>query len=70
MIIEGNTIKAENGAVLKRKNSEELYGEEYTLGYSYYKDGQRLATPHLDTPEDFEEVLESAEALNIITGQI
>ncbi len=68
MIIEGNVIKAENGATLKRKNSNEEYGDEYSLGYCYYIDGVKLDEPHLDTPEDFEEVLPAEEALEIITG--
>lgn len=69
MIQEGNLLKAENGAVLRRKSTEEMYGEELYLGYTYYLNGERLAEPHLDTIDDFEEVLTPEEALEIITSK-
>ena len=69
MSIDGNIIRAEDGAVLKRKNSGEIYGDEYSLGYCYYIDGVKLDEPHLDTPEDFEEVLPAEEVIKIITQQ-
>ena len=68
MILDGNILRAENGAVLKRKGTNEIYGEEISLGYSYYKDGVKLAEPHLDTIDDFEEVLDAETALEIITN--
>jgi len=49
-------LKAEDGMVLKRKNSNEIYGKEISLGKSYYLDGVLLAEPHVDVPEDFEEI--------------
>ena len=49
---------AEPGTVFRRKGTNEIYGEEIWLGYSYYRDGQKLEEPHLDVPEDFEEIPE------------
>ena len=49
-------ITAEDGKVFRRKNTNEIFGEEISLGYSYYIDGVKLQEPHLDTPEDFEEI--------------
>lgn len=49
-------IQAEQGKVFKRKNSKDIYGNEIALGYSHYIDGVKLKEPHLDVPEDFEEV--------------
>ena len=49
-------IKAEDGMVFKRKNANDVYGDEIFLGYSYYINGEKLSKPHLDVPEDFEEI--------------
>ena len=49
-------IKADVGKVLRRKSSGAIYGEMVHLGYNYYDSGVRLAEPHLDTPDDFEEI--------------
>ena len=75
MIIDGNHITAEEGKVFRRKGTDEIFGNEIFLGYSYCIDGVVLDTPHLDTPEDFEEVddysdeaITAEEALGIITG--
>lgn len=57
-------ILAEEGKVFKRRNSEEIYGNELALGYSYYIDGKRLDAPHLDVPEDFEEIDAPEEPIN------
>ena len=54
---------AEPGMVFRRKGTNEIYGEEIWLGYSYYRDGQKLEEPHLDVPEDFEEIPEPEETL-------
>lgn len=60
--IRNNGIKdctvliAEDGKIFKRKNSEDELGDEIWLGYSYYLNGVKLDTPHLDTPDDFEEI--------------
>lgn len=53
---ELTAIVASDGKVLRRKGTEEIYGSEVVLGYSYYTNGEKLAEPHLDSIEDFEEV--------------
>lgn len=75
MIIDGNHITAEEGKVFRRKGTDEIFGNEIFLGYSYCIEGVVLDTPHLDTPEDFEEIddysdeaITAEDALNIITG--
>lgn len=73
MKIDGNHIIAEKGKVFKRKSTGEYFGAEIYLGYSYYIGGILQDPPHLDKPEDFEEVddlstLTDKEALEIITG--
>ena len=60
--IRNNGIKdctvliADEGKSLRRKNSNDVFGDELWLGYSYYIDGKKLDEPHLDIPEDFEEI--------------
>ena len=49
-------VKASDGKVLRRVGTDEIYGNEVVLGYSYYTNGEKLAEPHLDSIEDFEEV--------------
>ena len=49
-------ITAQKGKVFRRKEDGTIYGKEINLGYSYYINGVKLDTPHLDTPEDFEEI--------------
>lgn len=56
MIIDNNVIKASNGKVFRRKVDKQIYGEEIYLGYTYYIGGVKLKEPHLDIPEDFEEI--------------
>ena len=53
---EGNILIADSGMVFKRKNSNDIYGDEIALGMSYYIDGVLLPEPHVDVPEDFEEI--------------
>lgn len=55
-----NIIKANKGKVFRRIADGQIYGKEIALGYSYYINGIKLAEPHLDTAEDFEEIDESA----------
>lgn len=69
-----NHIIADSGKVFRRIADGTIYGREIYLGYSYYINGVKLDEPHLDTPEDFEEIddpeeLTDTEALHIITGQ-
>lgn len=74
MDIHDTHIIADNGKVFRRIADGTIYGREIYLGYSYYINGVKLDKPHLDTPEDFEEIddpeeLTDTEALRIITGQ-
>ena len=74
MIQDGNHIIADEGKVFRRISSGENYGKEIYLGYSHYIGGVLQNPPHLDVPEDFEEVddpeeITEAEALSIITGE-
>ena len=56
MVIDGNHIIAEEGKVFRRIGTEETFGSEMYLGYSYYINGVLQDPPHLDVPEDFEEI--------------
>lgn len=47
---------ADEGKIFRRVVSGEDFGEEIYLGYSHYIGGIRQNPPHLDVPEDFEEV--------------
>jgi hypothetical protein len=49
-------ITADEGKVFRRIADGQVYGKEISLGYSYYIGGVRLAEPHLDVPEDFEQI--------------
>jgi len=74
MTQDGNHIIADEGKVFRRIRSGEDYGKEIYLGYSHYIGGVKQVPPHLDVPEDFEEIddpepISDTEALNIITGQ-
>ena len=56
MIIEGNHIIAAEGKVFRRKGTDDVFSNDMYLGYSYYINGIRQNPPHLDAPEDFEEI--------------
>lgn len=56
MTIEGNHIIADEGKVFRRIGTDELFGTDIYLGYSHYINGVRQVPPHLDIPEDFEEI--------------
>lgn len=49
-------IKTETGKVFRRIADGQIYGNEISLGYSYYINRIKLAEPHLDTEEDFEQI--------------
>ena len=51
-------IKADEGKVFRRIADGQIYGNEISLGYSYYVNGVKLTEPHLDTIEDFEQINE------------
>lgn len=72
--IDNNHIVADEGKRFRRIADGRLYGKKIALGYSYYIGGVKLDEPHLDTPEDFEEIddespISDSEALKIITGR-
>ena len=80
MTIEDRYIRADEGKVFKRKGTNEIYGDEMYLGYSYFIDGVLQNPPHYDVPEDFEEIdkpedypeepeISDSEALSIIMGR-
>lgn len=56
-------IIADEGKVFRRISDGMIYGEEIYLGYSYYIGGEKLEIPHLDIPEDFEEIDKPEEIL-------
>ena len=82
-ITDITVLIAENDKILRRRNTEEIFGREVALGYSYYIGGVLQDPPHLDVPGDFEEIdkpedwvdadpyvepdIPDAEALRIIT---
>ena len=51
----GTHLVADEGKLLRRKQTNEGYGKEIYLGYSHYIGGIKLDEPHMDVPEDFEE---------------
>ena len=57
-ITDVTVIMADEGKVFRRKGDTTgfIYGSEVWLGYSWYINGVKLDEPHLDTPEDFEEI--------------
>lgn len=57
-------ITASDGKVLRRKSDLTIYGKTVYLGYNYYESSQLLDEPHLDTPEDFEEIDEPQDEFN------
>ena len=51
-----NIIKADEGKVFRRIADGKIYGNQISLGLSYYINGIKLAEPHVDTIEDFEQI--------------
>lgn len=56
-------VIANEGKVLRRIGTDEIFGKEIYLGYSYYIGGVKQELPHLDVPEDFEEIDEPEEEI-------
>lgn len=56
MRIEDKHIIADEGKVLIRITTGEIFGDQIYLGYSHYIGGVLQVPPHLDVPEDFEEI--------------
>ena len=54
--IKENQLIASEGKVLRRKSDGFIYGKVINLGYTYFINGIKLPEPHLDVPEDFEEI--------------
>lgn len=61
-------ITADEGKVFRRIADGQIYGKEISLGYSYYIGGVRLTEPHLDIPEDFEQIDEPVKEERKIGG--
>lgn len=59
--MEHITIKAGEGKVFKRISDGVVFGNEITLGYTYYLNGQKLEEPLWELPEHFEEIDEPKE---------
>lgn len=53
-----NIMRADEGKVFRRIADGKIYGKEIYLGYSYYMNSIKLDEPHLDVPEDFEQIEE------------
>lgn len=49
-------IIAEEGKVFRRIGTNDIFGDEIVLGKSHYINGIKLQEPHIDIPEDFEEI--------------
>ena len=60
-ITDVTVVIANEGKVLRRIGTDEIFGKEIYLGYSYYIGGVKQEPPHLDVPEDFEEIDEPEE---------
>ena len=59
--IETYQLTADEGKVLKRVDEDNSYTSSVILGYVYYKNGEKLAEPYFEKPEDYEEVDEPKE---------
>ena len=53
------TIKADKGKVLRRISDQMIFGNEITLGYTYYMGGKLLDKPLWELPEHYEEIDEA-----------
>ena len=53
---DSGILYAEEGKMLRRKSDGWEVGSEISLGYTYYIGGKKLDVPHLEVPEDYEEV--------------
>ena len=54
--MEHITIKASEGKVFRRISDGVVFGNEITLGYTYYLNGEKLAEPLWELPEHFAEI--------------
>lgn len=56
MIINDDTIHAEDGMHFVRKSDGMNFGKTIILGYAYYINGVKLDEPIIEKPSDFYEV--------------
>lgn len=61
--MEHTTIKASEGKVFRRIADGVIFGNEITLGYTYYLNGKKLDSPKWEVPSDFEEIDEPKEVI-------
>ena len=54
--MENRIIKASEGKVFRRISDGFIFGNEISLGYTYYLKGKKLKQPLLELPEHFEEI--------------
>ena len=54
--MENKIIKAQEGKVFRRISDGFIFGNEISLGYTYYLNGKKLKEPLLELPEHFEEI--------------
>ena len=57
-------IKADEGKIFRRISDGFIFGNEISLGYTYYLNGKKLKEPLLELPEHFEEIDEPVEEVN------
>ena len=54
--MENRIIKASEGKVFRRISDGFIFGNEISLGYTYYLNSEKLEEPLLELPEHFEEI--------------
>ena len=59
--MEDRIIKASEGKVFRRISDGFIFGNEVSLGYAYYLNGENLEEPLLELSEHFEEIDEPVE---------
>ena len=59
--MQNRIIKAQEGKVFRRVSDGFIFGNEISLGYTYYLNGEKLEEPLLELPEHFEEIDEPVE---------
>ena len=55
-VADYDVLVADNGKVIRRKGTDDVFGEEFALGYSWYINGVKQDVPHKDSADDFEEI--------------
>lgn len=62
--MEEKVIKASEGKVFRRISDGFIFGNEISLGYTYYLNGKKLEQSLLELPEHFEEIDEPVREVN------